>query len=68
MLPTNGPPVTTRRFSAEVLVRVRWIPILVALLCLAGIVWVLIQPSAWTSCLILVGAAVPLAILGRDSS
>lgn len=68
MQTSDGPPVTTRRFSAEVLVRVRWIPILVALLCLSGIVWVLIQPSAWTSCLILVGAAVPLAILGRDSS
>jgi hypothetical protein len=59
--------VTTRRFSAEVLVRIRWLPILVALLCLTGILWVLIQPSAWTSCLILVSAAVPLAILGRES-
>lgn len=60
--------MTTRRFSAELLVRVRWIPAIVVLLCIAGIVWVLIQPTAWTSCLILVGAAVPLAILGKEST
>lgn len=60
--------MTTRRFSAEMLVRVRWLPILVVLLCIAGIVWVLIQPSAWTSCLILMGAAVALAILAKDET
>lgn len=64
---TDVTPVTTRRFSAEVLIRVRWLPILVALLCLAAILWVLIQPTAWTSCLILVGAAIPLAMLGKAS-
>jgi hypothetical protein len=59
--------MTNRRFSAEVLVRVRWLPIAVALLSIAAILWVLIQPTAWTSCLVLVGAAIPLAILGKDS-
>jgi len=50
------------------LTRIRWLPLVVALLCLTAILWVLIMPSAWPSCLVLAGAAVPLAILGRDST
>ena len=47
--------------------RVRWLSVIVALLCMSAIVWVLINPSAYPSCLVLVGAAIPIAILGRDS-
>lgn len=47
--------------------RVRWLPVIVVLLCLGAIVWVLITPGDWTSCLVLVLAAVPIAILERSS-
>lgn len=54
------------RRSLEMVVRVRWLPLVVVLLCMAAIVWILLSPESWTSALILVGAAVPLAILGKD--
>lgn len=44
---------------AQIVVRV-----LALALALAAVVWVLIDQQAWPSCLVLVGAAVPLAILG----
>jgi len=38
----------------------------VTLLVLAAILWVLFQPERWTSCLVLVMAAIPIAILGKE--
>lgn len=46
---------------AQTLVRV-----LAVLLCAVAVIWVLIDRSAWTACLVLAGAAIPLAILGGD--
>lgn len=56
------------RRTLEVVVRVHWLPVAVVVLCIAAIMWILLDPTGWTSALVLVGAAVPLAILGRDSS
>lgn len=56
-----------RRASAEMVIRVRWLSVAVVLLCLSAIIWTLLSPPAWTSAVVLVGAAIPLAILGRDS-
>lgn len=42
--------------------------VVVALLSTAAILWVIISPDHWTSCLVLVGAAVALALLGKDRS
>lgn len=58
-------PVRYRR-QLEIIIRVRWLPVIVVLLCMAAIVWILVSPASWTSALVLVGAAVPLAILGKD--
>jgi ABC-type transport system involved in cytochrome bd biosynthesis fused ATPase/permease subunit len=60
--------MTIQRVTLEVLFRVRWLPVIVVLLCLAAIIWTLLAPQAWTSALVLVGAAVPLAILGKDAA
>lgn len=60
-------PVRYRR-TLEIVVRVRWLPVLVVLLTMAAIVWILISPTSWTSALVLVGAAIPLAILGKEPS
>lgn len=54
------------RRSLEVVIRVRWLPLIVVLLCIAAIVWILVSPDGWSSAMVLVGAAVPLAILGRE--
>jgi hypothetical protein len=47
---------------------VYWLSVVVALLSTAAILWVIISPDHWTSCLVLVGAAVALALLGKDRS
>lgn len=46
--------------------QVEWLRLIVALLCLSAIVWVLVAPQYWTSCAVLLGAALALAVLGRD--
>lgn len=57
-----------RRVSLDILIRVRWLPSIVAVLCAVAIVWVLIDPANFPQCLILIAAAVPLALLERGSS
>lgn len=54
----------------EFLARVRWrnvAALLSVLLIVTAIVWVIAAPHMWTSCLILVGSAYPLAILSLES-
>lgn len=63
-----SPVPQNRRFSWEIVVRVRWLPLVVVLLCVGAIIWILVSPEHWTSAVVLVGAAVPLAILERESS
>ena len=50
-----------RRADAIAQVSVR---ILAILFCIAAVAWVLIDQQAWPACLVLVGAAIPLAVLG----
>lgn len=55
----------------EFLARVQWrnlAAMAAVLLIVAAILWVTISPEYWTSCLILVGAAYPLAIMSLGSA
>jgi hypothetical protein len=38
----------------------------VLVLVLVAVVWVVIDPDRWTSCVVLVMAAIPIAILGKE--
>lgn len=57
-------PVSVAR-TRDLLRRVRWLVVAVVVLCLSAILWVLLRPDLWPSCVVLVLAAVALAIVGR---
>lgn len=55
-----------RRVLASLGRRVRWHVVTVVLLCTIAILWVLLRPDMWTSCLVVGVVAIALALLGRD--
>lgn len=63
---THHEPSVRRRLTLDVLIRIRWLPVVVVALVAAAVIWVLLNPAAFPQCLILCAAAVPLAIIGRD--
>lgn len=47
--------------------RVQWLAVLVTVMCVWAITEVIIAADRWTECLIIVGAAIALALLGRTA-
>ncbi len=46
--------------------RIRWMAVLVTVLCVAAIVWVLVDRTAYTSAIVVLGAAGVLAYIGKQ--